>query len=550
MAAVPQDMVVFESGQTSTQPEAAMAGPSHVGTDQRQHRCLLSLDGGGVRGLSALIILNNIMLQVNIERKKKRRELELKPCDVFDLIGGTSTGGLIAIMLGRLRMDVESCLKRYYQFIPDVFQVRASNPLRAPITLLGIIRPLYDSKRLEKFILDTVAAREGKVDGEGKPDRKLAAKVFLQEARPDCRVFVCATAGEDSSTSLLRNYLNTSHTEAVHPTIAQAALATTAAPTFFYEAKIPIVGTEGKNLKFLRFVDGALKANNPVEQVKKEADVLWPKPEQPEGSGPTQYFVDCLVSIGTGVGQPQETSSGVSQFLKALVKIATETEDTATDFRDRWDLNLEERPDSKSKYFRFSVVRGLNTMAIDAQNPEAKVNTLTLSYVKDKKVKKSIDECAAMLTNKPLNPDGVVSLIETGQSALKKEQFTIAFKKFFQADELVHRHNPDKLDKARYVAVNLGMAESWIGMAEAELGQEDADIEAIRSIGKLLEGACNRIEYAKKPEKPSMTEQDPNMNAQRDVISRLGGTIEGARRELEQVVRDLRTEIKLIRRID
>ena len=29
---------------------------------------------------------------------------EAHPCDYFDLIGGTGTGGLIAIMLGRLRM--------------------------------------------------------------------------------------------------------------------------------------------------------------------------------------------------------------------------------------------------------------------------------------------------------------------------------------------------------------------------------------------------------------------------------------------------------------
>jgi patatin-like phospholipase/acyl hydrolase len=29
---------------------------------------------------------------------------ESLPCDYFDLIGGTGTGGLIAIMLGRLRM--------------------------------------------------------------------------------------------------------------------------------------------------------------------------------------------------------------------------------------------------------------------------------------------------------------------------------------------------------------------------------------------------------------------------------------------------------------
>jgi len=29
---------------------------------------------------------------------------EIRPCEVFDLICGTSTGGLIAIMLGRLEM--------------------------------------------------------------------------------------------------------------------------------------------------------------------------------------------------------------------------------------------------------------------------------------------------------------------------------------------------------------------------------------------------------------------------------------------------------------
>jgi patatin-like phospholipase/acyl hydrolase len=36
-----------------------------------------------------------------------------KPCDYFDMIGGTSTGGLIALMLGRLRMGVDECIAAY-----------------------------------------------------------------------------------------------------------------------------------------------------------------------------------------------------------------------------------------------------------------------------------------------------------------------------------------------------------------------------------------------------------------------------------------------------
>lgn len=52
--------------------------------------CLLSLDGGGVKGLSTLYIIKGLMDNLNYGRPKENR---LKPCDVFDLIGGTSTGG-------------------------------------------------------------------------------------------------------------------------------------------------------------------------------------------------------------------------------------------------------------------------------------------------------------------------------------------------------------------------------------------------------------------------------------------------------------------------
>lgn len=59
--------------------------------------CLLSLDGGGVRGLSTLFVLKIIMDQVNYERRQEGLP-PVKPCDIFDLIGGTSTGGFVNTM--------------------------------------------------------------------------------------------------------------------------------------------------------------------------------------------------------------------------------------------------------------------------------------------------------------------------------------------------------------------------------------------------------------------------------------------------------------------
>ena len=54
--------------------------------------CLLSLDGGGVRGLSTLYILRGIMNQLNDMREEQGLR-RVRPCEVFDLIGGISTGG-------------------------------------------------------------------------------------------------------------------------------------------------------------------------------------------------------------------------------------------------------------------------------------------------------------------------------------------------------------------------------------------------------------------------------------------------------------------------
>jgi patatin-like phospholipase/acyl hydrolase len=75
---------------------------------------ILSLDGGGVRGISSLYILKELMDQVKRQQADDNLSEtipDLRPCNVFDLICGTSTGGLIALMLGRLEMVISPALK-------------------------------------------------------------------------------------------------------------------------------------------------------------------------------------------------------------------------------------------------------------------------------------------------------------------------------------------------------------------------------------------------------------------------------------------------------
>jgi patatin-like phospholipase/acyl hydrolase len=75
--------------------------------DQQNPLRILSLDGGVIRGISSLYVLKELMAQIERDRHviiQPPSATTLRPCEVFDLMCGTSTGGLIALMLGRLQM--------------------------------------------------------------------------------------------------------------------------------------------------------------------------------------------------------------------------------------------------------------------------------------------------------------------------------------------------------------------------------------------------------------------------------------------------------------
>ncbi|KAJ4385183.1 hypothetical protein N0V85_008158 [Neurospora sp. IMI 360204] len=82
---------------------------------------ILSLDGGGVRALSEVMMLDRIMKR--IQEKQGLTEIP-KPCDYFHLTGGIGTGGIAAILFGRLRMTTTEALKGYENIASEIFSTR------------------------------------------------------------------------------------------------------------------------------------------------------------------------------------------------------------------------------------------------------------------------------------------------------------------------------------------------------------------------------------------------------------------------------------------
>ncbi|CAE7209033.1 unnamed protein product [Rhizoctonia solani] len=56
---------------------------------------ILCIDGGGVRGLSSLLILHEMMRRI-----RNAEAINVDPYEHFDVIAGTGTGGISACMLG------------------------------------------------------------------------------------------------------------------------------------------------------------------------------------------------------------------------------------------------------------------------------------------------------------------------------------------------------------------------------------------------------------------------------------------------------------------
>jgi calcium-independent phospholipase A2-gamma len=128
---------------------------------------LLSLDGGGVRGLASLYMLRKILSLVGSP----------KPCDYFDMICGTSTGGLIAIMLGRLEMSVDQCIEAYIGMMDVVFDPKDKRNLPFKIRN-GKVQPRYKTKHMEQAIKKVISNAGWSSDDRFRGEKRSLCKTY------------------------------------------------------------------------------------------------------------------------------------------------------------------------------------------------------------------------------------------------------------------------------------------------------------------------------------------------------------------------------------
>ncbi|EFQ94911.1 hypothetical protein PTT_07264 [Pyrenophora teres f. teres 0-1] len=148
-------------------------------------------------------------------------------------------------------------------------------------------------------------------------------------------------------------------------TICQAALATSAATVFFDTVSI---GAR-------QFVDGALGANNPVDEVEGEAGNIWSS-----DTGDLKPLVKCFVSIGTGHPGKKALEDNIETERKFIA---------------RWAKHYDEK-----RYFRFNADQGLQEVGLAEYEEQGRMEAATGEYLQHQAQKLRVRDCIKNLQQK------------------------------------------------------------------------------------------------------------------------------------------------------
>lgn len=246
---------------------------------------VLSIDGGGVRGIIPGVILAYLESQLQeIDGEDARI------ADYFDVIAGTSTGGLITTMLAapnpkdnRPLFAAKEIVPFYLQNLPSIFPQES-----------GIFAPLINI---------TKALTGAKYNGEylQKLIRNMTQDTLLSQTLTN--IVIPSFDVQNLQPTIFSSYQIDAEPTLDVP-LADICIATSAAPTYLPAHYFAKKDENGKVIKEYNLIDGGVCANNPtmvaIREVTKNMIRLG---RSGNGIGYDRFIV---ISIGTGSNKSEQ----------------------------------------------------------------------------------------------------------------------------------------------------------------------------------------------------------------------------------------------------
>uniref|UniRef100_A0A2C9UV14 Patatin n=1 Tax=Manihot esculenta TaxID=3983 RepID=A0A2C9UV14_MANES len=255
---------------------------------------VLSIDGGGIRGIIPATILASL--------ESKLQDLDgpdARIADYFDVIAGTSTGGLVTTMLTAPNKDKRPMfqakdIKNFYlEHCPKIF------PQKSSITNFfgAVMGPKYDGKYLKGLtneLLGDLTIKETLADVIIPAfDIKLLQPVIFST--------------DDAKVDALRN-----------ARLADICISTSAAPTFFPAHSFTI--KDDQRTRTFELIDGGVAANNPtllaISHIQKE--ILMENPLFSDAKL-TESKSMLVLSLGTGASKFEEKYNAATASKWGLI---------------------------------------------------------------------------------------------------------------------------------------------------------------------------------------------------------------------------------------
>ncbi|CAL9026808.1 unnamed protein product [Prunus brigantina] len=267
-----------------------------TGLTKRTRVTVLSIDGGGIRGIIPSILLAFL--------ESKLQELDgpnARIADYFDIIAGTSTGGLVTTMLtapnkdNRPLYEAKDIITFYLDHSPKIFPQNSANNFLTSITSMvrAVIGPKYDGKYLRTVINGLLSDLTLK--------QTLTTVIIPTFDIKYLQPVIFSTT--DAKESALKN-----------AKLSDICISTSAAPTYLPAHYFEVKDSEGKTRTF-DLVDGGVAANNPtmlaLSHIYRET--------LKHNSEPIDATRLLVLSLGTGAAKFEEKYNATTASKWGLI---------------------------------------------------------------------------------------------------------------------------------------------------------------------------------------------------------------------------------------